>query len=285
MPAFHALFFATLKAFNRNAERTKSDDAEWTIVCDYLSTWVRSDRSFWECSVSRIINASIRKKTSISIHRYRFNFYNWDPDWENIPKDTSQKGNKNYINRFFFAIFVKFRLSESWRRDLKKLATYFLSKIWKQSLGNFKEEIKHAFTERIELGFQKTHLSLQFWAFSEDRVFRQLKKGYLQQETLVKIEILGWDLDRWSQNKGYVDCRNRLSKWVVISNTFLSYPKIRILIRKAKNFFQPNFSNMLDAVHSDVDRKNRYCTPNFWNSRWTQISFRSTYRSLGFSGQ
>ena len=124
--------------------------------------------------------------------------------------------------------------------DLKKLATYFLSKIWKQSLGNLKEEIKHAFTERIELGIQKTHLSLQFWAFSEDRVFRQLKKGYLQQETLVKIEILEWDLDRWSQNKRCVDCRNQLSKWVVISNTFLSYPKKQDFDTKSK---KTEFSN------------------------------------------
>ena len=109
-----------------------------------------------------------------------------------------------------------------------------MSKIWKQSLGNLKEEIKHAFTEKIELGIQKTHLSLQFWVFPEDRVVRQLKKGYLQKETLVKIEIVEWDLDRWSQNKGYVECSNRLSKWVVISKSFLNYRKIRILIRKAK---------------------------------------------------
>ena len=128
--------------------------------------------------------------------------------------------------------------------------------------------------------------SSSFGPFQKVGVFRQLKKNYLQPETLVKNLIVEWDLKRWSQNKGYVVCRNRLSNWIVFSSTFLSYPKITILIRKAKKnvVFQPNFSNMLDAVHSDVDRRNRDCKPKFWNSWWTQINIRSTYRCLRFSG-
>ena len=74
----------------------------WVNNCIWLlSRWVWSVRSLWECSVSRIIYASIRKKLPFQSTATDVIFTIETLIGKTYQKIRLKKEKKNYINRFF----------------------------------------------------------------------------------------------------------------------------------------------------------------------------------------